>query len=515
MMMSLMENMWGTTLASILFFLALARPYLPMHQLETFLNKKTRDLLSCIYPYIQINIHEYTGERFKRSEAYIAIKTYLAETTSQHAKRLKAEVGKDSTSLIFSMDELEQVTDEFKGAKLWWSSTKVVPHATNTISFYPAQDEARYFTLTFHRRHRELVTKNYMPHVIREGKAVMVRNRQRRLYTNSHSHNWYGYKKTVWNHVMFEHPATFETLAMDPEKKQEIMEDLATFRDSKDYYAKIGKAWKRGYLLHGPPGTGKSTMIAAMANYLDYDVYDIELTAVKDNSELRKLLIETSNKSIMVIEDIDCSLDLAGSRKKKDEKKTEEEDEEKKKLPIKPDKEDESSSKVTLSGLLNFIDGLWSACGGERIIVFTTNHLDKLDPALIRTGRMDKHIELSYCTFEGFKDLAKNYLGLHSHPLFETVQQQLMQGCKITPADVAEKLMPKKSAAAASATEKVTTCLKNLIQALQKANEDLKSKEAEEAAAAAAAQLKENGILETKKDLESIGGVVQLTENGN
>ncbi|CAF1715542.1 unnamed protein product, partial [Brassica napus] len=52
---------------------------------------------------------------------------------------------------------------------------------------------------------------------------------------------------------------------------------------------------------------------------------------------------------------------------------------------------DKKESKVTLSGLLNFIDGLWSACGGERIIVFTTNFVDKLDPALIRKGRMDKH----------------------------------------------------------------------------------------------------------------------------
>jgi chaperone BCS1 len=76
----------------------------------------------------------------------------------------------------------------------------------------------------------------------------------------------------------------------------------------------------------GPPGTGKSTMIAAMANLLGYDLYDLELTAVKDNTELRKLLIETSSKSIIVIEDIDCSLDLTGQRRKKNVKKEEEEE---------------------------------------------------------------------------------------------------------------------------------------------------------------------------------------------
>ncbi|KAM1015261.1 hypothetical protein ACFX13_045838 [Malus domestica] len=68
---------------------------------------------------------------------------------------------------------------------------------------------------------------------------------------------------------------------MDPEKKEEIINDLTKFREGKEYYAKIGKAWNRGYLLYGPPGTAKSTMIAAMSNLMDYDVYDLELTTVE------------------------------------------------------------------------------------------------------------------------------------------------------------------------------------------------------------------------------------------
>ncbi|XP_058073831.1 AAA-ATPase ASD, mitochondrial-like [Magnolia sinica] len=386
------------------------------------------------------------------------------------------------------MDDYEQVTDNFRRAKFWWSSSRAVQKSTS-ITLFPAQEQPRYYTLTFHRRHRQLVMEYYMSHVVEEGKAIEVRKRQRKLYTNNPSNNWYGYKRTVWSHVLFEHPATFETLAMDPDMKQEIIEDLETFRESKDYYVKIGKAWKRGYLLYGPPGTGKSTMIVAMANFLDYDVYDLELTAVKNNTELKKLLIETTSKSIMVIEDIDCSLDLSGKRKKNAEKSEKDTDEEK--LPPGVDKDD-NTSKVTLSGLLNFIDGLWSACGGERIIVFTKNHVEKLDPALIRKGRMDKHIELSYCSFEAFKVLAKNYLNLDSHPLFETVQQ-LIEGSNITPADVAEKLMPKSSKV--TAADKANTCLKNLIQALHKASEEVKSKEA----AAAAAQLEEKGDVETVK----------------
>ena len=149
-----------------------------------------------------------------------------------------------------------------------------------------------------------------------EGKAIAVKNRVRKLYTNNKSEHWYGYKRSTWSHVTFEHPANFQTLAMDPKKKQAIIDDLLTFQNGKDYYAKIGKAWKRGYLLYGPPGTGKSTMIAAMANLMDYDIYDLELTSVKNNTELRKLLIDTTTKSIIVIEDIDCSIDLTGQRQK-------------------------------------------------------------------------------------------------------------------------------------------------------------------------------------------------------
>lgn len=100
----------------------------------------------------------------------------------------------------------------------------------------------------------------------------------------------------MWTSVGFEHPATFDTLGMDPKKKKDIMDDLIEFTKAKDYYKRIGKPWKRGYLLYGPPGTGKSTMIAAIANFLHYDVYDLELTAVKDNTELRQLLIEISKR---------------------------------------------------------------------------------------------------------------------------------------------------------------------------------------------------------------------------
>eukprot|EP00262_Sarcandra_glabra_P006063 TRINITY_DN18103_c0_g1_i1.p1 TRINITY_DN18103_c0_g1~~TRINITY_DN18103_c0_g1_i1.p1 ORF type:complete len:488 (+),score=66.80 TRINITY_DN18103_c0_g1_i1:117-1580(+) len=458
-----MEQNWaglGSILASFMFLWAMIRQYLP-HQMEGYFMIYANRFFAFFYPYVHVKIQEFSGERLKHSEAYAAVESYLSTNSSKTAKRLKAEVGKGSTNLVLSMDDHEQVTDEFRGIKVWWTSSKTV--SRNQSMFYPTPEDRRYYKLTFHRRHRQLVCESYLGYVMEEGKAVGVRNRQRRLYTNTSGERYYGSR--MWNHVAFEHPATFQTLAMEPDKKQETIDDLLMFSKGKDYYAKIGKAWKRGYLLYGPPGTGKSTMIAAIANFLDYDVYDLELTAVKNNTELRKLLIDTTGKSIIVIEDIDCSLDLSGARKKETKKSNEDNNE--KKNNISGESKDEST-KVTLSGLLNFIDGLWSACGGERLIIFTTNYVDKLDPALIRRGRMDKHIELSYCSFGGFKVLAKNYLDLNEHPLFERIQQ-LMEETSITPADVAENLMPK---SIATAEEKSKTCLEELIRAMEKAKDE-------------------------------------------
>ncbi|KAI6700602.1 hypothetical protein NL676_014926 [Syzygium grande] len=458
---------------------------------QQYIPPQIRDLLNrCINKLFE-------GERLVRSETYMFIQSYLKEHATSRARRLKAETVKGSQSPILSMGDNEEVTELFEGVKVWWTSRKYVPR-NPSLSLYPMAEDRRYYRLSFHQRHRQLITQSYIKHVLTEGKEIAHRNRLQKLYTNNPSKGW--------SHVAFEHPANFETLAMDPNKTREIVNDLNKFREGKEYYAKIGKPWKRGYLLYGPPGTGKSTMIAAMANFLNYDVYDLELTAVKDNTKLKKLLIETSSKSIIVIEDIDCSLDLTGKRKKKekDNDEDEEEDDPAKKMV----KEEDKGSKVTLSGLLNFIDGIWSACGGERIIIFTTNHVDKLDPALIRRGRMDKRIEMSYCCFEAFKVLARNYLDIEDHPLFETISQ-LFAETRMTPADVADNLMPK------SDDEDAETCLRNLIESLKAVKKEAtkKAKKESRTKAKEGQEKKVNGEKEEAK--ESGTSAEEVKENGD
>ncbi|VFQ60485.1 unnamed protein product [Cuscuta campestris] len=401
-------------------------------------------IYSYFYPYVHITFHEFEAEElFDRSKVFLAIERYLGHVSSGNANRFITKPAKDSfRSVVLSMGNHQEVVDVYNGVvKVWWSSVEIASNR-QSITFYPREDEKRCFHLKFHRKDREMVTKSYLQHVLAEGEAIQVRERKLKLYTNNKSDEWRGWRSTKWSHVVFKHPSTFDTLAMDSTRKQEIIDELLNFRESKDL--------------------------------LQYDVYDLELTAVKDNSELRRLLIDTSGKSIIVIEDIDCSLDLTGQREKKEEDEKEEKHPIKKEL-INKDVLKKKESEVTLSGLLNVIDGLWSAIGEERIVIFTTNHVEKLDPALIRRGRMDSHIEMSYCCFEAFKVLAKNYLdiGDDSHPLFPEIRR-LLGETKTTPADVAENMMPK------SAREKADACLERLVKALETAKEEARLKEEEE-----------------------------------
>ena len=132
-------------------------------------------------------------------------------------------------------------------------------------------------------------------------KDVKEEDEEVKIYTRK-----YATHKTVsWDSIHLHHPATFESLAMDPDQKKAIMEDLERFTERKELYKKIGKTWKGGYLLYGPSGTGKSSLIAAMANHLKFDIYDLEFTRIINHRHLMSILLSIPRRSIIVIEDID------------------------------------------------------------------------------------------------------------------------------------------------------------------------------------------------------------------
>ncbi|CDY38456.1 BnaA10g17020D [Brassica napus] len=400
------------------------------------------------------------------NEIYRAAQTYLSTKISPDAIRLRISKGHKDKHVNLYLSDGEIVNDVYQDVELKWifvtdgGGDKKSGGGGGRRSPVDDDGKSEYFELSFDKKHKDLILNSYIPHV--ETKAKEIRDERRILMLHS-------LNSLRWESVILEHPSTFETMAMEEELKRDVIADLDRFIRRKDFYKRVGKAWKRGYLLYGPPGTGKSSLVAAMANYLKFDVYDLQLASVMRDSDLRRLLLATRNRSILVIEDIDCAVDLPnrartvaslrfgsvfyGS------------------VTVKSNRTKPKSilitilfisGPLTLSGLLNFIDGLWSSCGDERIIIFTTNHKDRLDPALLRPGRMDMHIYMGHCTFQGFKTLASNYLCLNDttmpHRLYPEIER-LMEGDVITPAQVAEELMK---------SEDADMALEGLVSVLEK-----------------------------------------------
>ncbi|KAG9459849.1 hypothetical protein H6P81_004357 [Aristolochia fimbriata] len=420
--MEILSQMW-----SFLGLLTVLQNVLPS-QLLSLLHSLWQSLQDALSPYSYFEIPEFNGySGVDVNDLYRMVHLYLnsLEYPTSTCPRLTLTRPKNSVRISYTLSPNHPLRDTFRGRPLCWT------HHVETVQ--DSLEEKRSFSLRLPKRDRRTLLPAYLAAVAARAADFERVSRERQLHTNARD-------RGGWASVPFRHPSTFDTLALEPALKAELKRDLAAFAEGEEFYKRVGRAWKRGYLLYGPPGSGKSSLIAAMANYLRYDVYDLELTKVNDNSELRELLIQTTNRSIIVVEDIDCSLDLTldrGLTKLKRSVRSEQGD-------------DGDDGRVTLSGMLNFTDGLWSCCGEERIIVFTTNHVDSLDPALIRHGRMDVHVRLGACGAEAFKVLATNYLGLateeeedggEQHALFHVVESCIRAGGVLTPAEVGEILL--------------------------------------------------------------------------
>lgn len=160
---------------------------------------------------------------------------------------------------------------------------------------------------------------------------------------------------------------------------------------------------RRGYLLHGKPGAGKSSTIFALASELGLDIYPISLSqGDMDDSSLNQLLLSTKNPSIILIEDID----VAFSRDAEDEK-TDKSPKDSKEAGLQKLKGSKSESQITLSGLLNAIDGVSAPEG--RILIATTNSIERLDDALLRPGRLDVRLYYGFATEKGNRQLFYNF----------------------------------------------------------------------------------------------------------
>ena len=231
-------------------------------------------------------------------------------------------------------------------------------------------------------------------------------------------------------------------------QKEELLKKLQYFRDNKAEYDAHGDPYTLGICLYGPPGTGKTCIAKSIANMFERHLVELPLDNISTKSEFKKYFFESKynsknksgtvgfDKKIILLEDIDCMSDIVFEREdkyNKDKYNKDNDNESNKehgtsvemieKLVEAVNKNDNKSSTntsistsssnnkyfskkntddITLSFILNVLDGVQETPG--RIMIMTSNYIQKIDKALKRPGRIDICLELGYATMATVKE---------------------------------------------------------------------------------------------------------------
>lgn len=190
-----------------------------------------------------------------------------------------------------------------------------------------------------------------------------------------------------WRLMDTKHKRSPESLVLAAGVFEDLLADVKQFLADEDWYHSIGVPWHRGYLLAGPAGTGKSTSCFVLASELNSPVYCLNLSqdGMTDATMIR-LIADMPANGILLLEEIDTV--FVGRSK---------------------NKEAGNESKLSFGGLLNALDGVAAQDG--RLVFMTTNHPEKLDPALVRPGRVDKQLYIGPATYEQALRLFTKFYG--------------------------------------------------------------------------------------------------------
>ncbi len=166
---------------------------------------------------------------------------------------------------------------------------------------------------------------------------------------------------------------------------EEIVSDFGEFLESKEWYDERQIPYQRGYMFCGPPGTGKTTLAATLASEFKMRLCTLDLSSIDNDRQIKSAFSSIPNKSIILIEDFDSFIQGRKILGK---------------------------SEMTFSGLLNAINGVMTSPG--RLLIGTTNITQDIDPALVRTGRIDRVFKLDYLDDQQARTIIKKFLGVDS-----------------------------------------------------------------------------------------------------
>ena len=200
-----------------------------------------------------------------------------------------------------------------------------------------------------------------------------------------------------WISQQINNKKTFENVVLDASLQTYLFNDVVQFQKSKKRYDQLGVSYKRGYMLYGPPGTGKTSIILAISNQTKSDIYMLDLSKFNSDEDFENAIQQLPKKCVLVFEEIDTQTPVVHKRTSSlKEHTTHFNNNDDNSKQTQNSQSNNTGTGLTLGCILNIFDGIDSADG--RILIITTNHPDKLDPALIRPGRIDVQCKLNLCT---------------------------------------------------------------------------------------------------------------------
>ncbi|KAJ5641258.1 ATPaseAAA-typecore [Penicillium lividum] len=254
---------------------------------------------------------------------------------------------------------------------------------------------------------RTVLNEAQQAYVQRDGNRTIIYRGTNRYYSRG---SW------DWARCMARSPRPLSTVVLDPRQKEEFIDDIKEYLHprTRRWYSNRGIPYRRGYLLHGPPGTGKTSLCFAAAGLFGLKLYLLNLNSKSlDEESLASLFSELPNRCIVLLEDVDTAgitktrgktiadIDFKESEGDADLEEVPAEDVDA--IVVEEAASTDKADGITLSGLLNVIDGVAASEG--RILVMTSNHPEKLDAALLRPGRVDMRVAFGYASKMAIEEL--------------------------------------------------------------------------------------------------------------